>query len=367
MLERRPLKIAIVGHSLHGGGAEYVTRLWADALVERGHSVSFIATDTAVEREWVANSVGVSTVARQGDVVRHGQRVLRLRRAVRRGGYDVCLGMQTYPSLVLLIAVLVARSSTRVVVSERSIPSILLRREGRAKRIQMLLAGILYRRADAAVAISHPVAADLVARFRVSPERIFVVPNPAAAKRRTDAGPKAQNGGTGIVLVVPARMVRAKRPLLVLQTAQELARRGRDVQVLFFGDGPLRGEIAEAAKELAVSVIFRGWVEDWVEQLPPSAVVVLSSYCEGFGNVLVEAAAAGVPSVAVSSALGVADAIVPGITGQLALTSRPEALATAVQDAALLDVARVDDWLRRFSVQSSVDALETALSSTAAD
>jgi glycosyltransferase involved in cell wall biosynthesis len=91
-------------------------------------------------------------------------------------------------------------------------------------------------------------------------------------------------------------------------------------------------------------------------------VVLLPSDREGFGNVLVEAAAVGVPSVAVSGALGVADAIVPGITGELALGSSASDLADAVQRASELKVDGIEAWLERFSVDSSGRDLETVLS-----
>ena len=45
---------------------------------------------------------------------------------------------------------------------------------------------------------------------------------------------------------------------------------------------------------------------------------------------------AGCPAVAVSTALGVADAIIPGITGELALDDDPESIADAVERAASL-------------------------------
>jgi glycosyltransferase involved in cell wall biosynthesis len=85
---------------------------------------------------------------------------------------------------------------------------------------------------------------------------------------------------------------------------------------------------------------------------------------EGLGNVLIEAAATGIPSVASSRALGVADAIVPGITGELALTDDPQAYADAVLRAAPLQLNSPVDlgaWLERFSPARSTGILLDAL------
>ena len=74
-----------------------------------------------------------------------------------------------------------------------------------------------------------------------------------------------------------------------------------------------------------------------------------------------EAAARGVPSVAVSTALGVADAIIPGVTGELSLDDDPASIADAVEAAAGLDVHDVDAWLERFSADSSGALLEQTI------
>jgi len=67
----------------------------------------------------------------------------------------------------------------------------------------------------------------------------------------------------------------------------------------------------------------------------------------------VRAAARGVPAVALSTALGVADGIIPGVTGALALDDDPESVADAVESAASLSVEDIDGWLDRFGTEES--------------
>jgi glycosyltransferase involved in cell wall biosynthesis len=89
--------------------------------------------------------------------------------------------------------------------------------------------------------------------------------------------------------------------------------------------------------------------------------VVLPSYREGFGNVLVEAALGGIPSVAVSNAYGVADALIPTITGELAFAGTPEAVAAAVLRARDSSMRHVTGWARRFSTDESGRLLTASL------
>jgi glycosyltransferase involved in cell wall biosynthesis len=168
-------------------------------------------------------------------------------------------------------------------------------------------------------------------------------------------------------LVLACRLVAQKRPLLGIATAAELQRRGHRVEVVSFGGGPMLDEVTAAARREGVVFRHEGWVENWFERVGANAVALLPSSREGFGNVLVEAAAAGHPSVAVSGALGVADAIVPGITGELALSSEPADIADAVERAARLRLSGIEPWLRRFSPEASGNALERVLERTLRD
>jgi len=171
------VKVAVVVHSTGRGGAEHVAGLWIARLCKRGHEVTLFGTDAPEPpelaqygqpvHEWVPPGARLVELASPGDG--HVAKVRRLRRELEEGEFDVCLAMQTYPSLLTLTAARAARRRTPVVVSERSVPSMLLKRQGRSQRLQLAVARRLYRAADAAIAISHPVAADLISSFHIDP------------------------------------------------------------------------------------------------------------------------------------------------------------------------------------------------------
>jgi glycosyltransferase involved in cell wall biosynthesis len=155
-------------------------------------------------------------------------------------------------------------------------------------------------------------------------------------------------------LTVPARLVRQKQPELAVETAAVLrSRYGMAAGVEYFGQGPDESLVRETAERLGVPVSFRGWVTSWFDEAAADAVVLLPSVAEGFANVLVEAAAAGIPSVASSRALGVADAIVPNLTGILAIDTTPDSFAEAVCRAVDLTPAAAGAWFERFSPAES--------------
>ncbi len=383
-------RILFVIPSLHGGGAEFVARTWMGWLADQGYEVRVVLTAAEVKPGYLPDGVEASSLATQHG---HVRKAVALRRSLRDWQPDVAIALQAHPNLVLLTAaqLVPARLRPRVLVSERNLVSLGLRGSNLAHRVKIWFAKRLYRWADHVIAISHPVAAEMVAAFGVRGDRITVVANPATAKLRGTprghgtTGAHARVGGdpvdvtepggttivtrshrqpgstNGIQIVLACRLVAQKRPLLAIAAAAELARRGVPVEVVSFGGGPLLEQVQAAARQQNVVFHHRGWVENWFDHFGDNAVALLPSSREGFGNVLVEAAAAGYPAVAVSGALGVADAIVPGITGELALSEHPADLADAILRAADLSLQNIEPWLARFSEEASGGDLERVL------
>ncbi|WP_105033458.1 glycosyltransferase [Cryobacterium aureum] len=385
-------RILFVIPSLHGGGAEFVARTWMGWLADQGYEVSVVLTAAEVNPEYLPDGVAASSLSAQHG---HLHKAAALRRRLLDWQPDVAISLQAHPNLVLLTAahLIPVRLRPRVLVSERNLVSLGLPGSSLAHRVKIWFAKRLYRWADHVIAISHPVAAEMVAAFGVRGDRITVVANPATAKLRGTprgqgtTGARAQVGGeligmesidagattivapprrrpgsaNGIQIVLACRLVAQKRPLLAIAAAAELARRGVLVEVVSFGGGPLLGDVQAAARQENVVFHHRGWVENWFDHFGDNAVALLTSSREGFGNVLVEAAAAGYPAVAVSGALGVADAIVPGITGELALSAHPVDLADAILRAAELPLDNIEPWLARFSEEASGSDLERVL------
>jgi glycosyltransferase involved in cell wall biosynthesis len=358
--EQTKLSVMFVVPSLHGGGAEFVARTWMGWLAARGHRVSVVTTSGKDTGKYLPECVTAYSVSRAKG---HLAKARTLQDLFSVAKVDVAVSLQAHANLILLTAAMLAgKRAPKVIVSERNLVTLGLEGANLPHRVKIWFAKRLYPKADHVIAISHPVAGELVAGFGVRGDRLTVVANPATAKVASRERVVREPGASGgLQIVLPCRLVGQKRPTLAIDTAAELNRRGIPSEVISFGGGPLLDAMQKTAAKQDVTFVDKGWVEDWFAHFAPNAVVLLPSNREGFGNVLVEAAAVGVPSVAVSGALGVADAIVPGITGELALTEDPVDLADAVVRASALDLEHIDAWLDRFSVDSSGRDLERVL------
>lgn len=359
--------VAILAPSLSGGGAEYVASRWASALEKRGYRVRVLLTSPTVsdlETEHL-DVVDVSS-SRRG----FAGSVPAVRRSLRAMPVDAVLSLMPYWNLIALLvaASLPARIRPSVTISDHTLHVPQRATASRSTRVQLVLAKLLYRRAGSWIAVSHPVAAEMAALYRLDYSRLWVVVNPAADKsgfrRRLDA--RAPEADGVLRLVFAGRLSPEKRPLTVVQVAAVLAREHRvPVEVDFFGAGPLEDDARELADSLGVPVTFHGWVDRWFDRVGAGSVLLVPSTVEGFGNVLVEAAASSIPAVASSRAMGVADACIPGVTAVLSSTDSVPVYARAVWAASSLEFGAIDEWLRRFSSETGGDLVAEAVSKAA--
>lgn len=371
------MKVCIVVPSLSGGGAEFVAREWAKWLTRSGDNVTLAITHPKVadihpEGAAVVHLVGSGPV----------EHVKAMQELVRKNRFDAVIGLLPYFNLLAILGCLSFRwrSRPKVFISGRNVEVPFPDVHGKNVFITRLLSKALYPLADGYIAISHPVAAEAGALYRIKPSKMRVVPNPATAKVQAWRGNSSDRiDSLGVAagsaddatlnVIVPARLVDQKRPFIAVEAVRILQNNNKNqskkITLHFFGDGPLRAAVEEAVQNAGVDAKFHGWVEEWFSSSPRSGVVLLTSLAEGFGNVLVEAAAIGLPSVVSSRCLGSADAVVPGITGEFAAGDSAVDYAAAISKAAALtlDSKQIAEWLNRFSAESSGTALRQYLNS----
>lgn len=355
------MRVGIAIPSLSGGGAELVTRQWTDALAARGHQV-YVYTVGAQVGE-IPEMPAVSRVFRgRLPKARWVELPLWLRRQVRRDRLDALITMMMFANLSGLVGLrTLLRPRVALVIVEHNVMTLALPTQGgpAATRSKLWLARRLYRRADAAIGVSHAVVTELIARQGVDPSRAFAVPNPILGLDPPTPQPPPRVLNVAFV----GRLTAQKCPLLYVETLAALKQRGVEVVGTMLGEGPMRDEVEAYGISLDIDLDFRGWREPWWSAAADVDCLLLPSAVEGFGNVFVEAASAGIPSVARSSALGTGESVVPGLTGELVLGSDPEQLADGVLKAVGSRGADpLRGWLSRFSAGRSAELLLEVLS-----
>lgn len=140
---------------------------------------------------------------------------------------------------------------------------------------------------------------------------------------------------TGCVLGVVANLFPWKGHRDVLESMARLVKEGRDLHMIFVGEGPLRGDLVQAVENLGLSrrVTFAGMVNDvrpWVAVM--DIVIQASIGEEGLSNAILEAMAMAKPIVA-SRYGGNSELVVDGKTGWLFPPGDREALYRILSEA----------------------------------
>lgn len=262
-----------------------------------------------------------------------------LRAFIRRTRPQLIVSFLSYFSV--LTAARAAGSKARVVFNQQTPMSAFLAdqdyhwRRRWDRRAFSIVTRIGYHLADAIVTTSKGVADDLVLHFGVAAARIRVVHNPVDVAAVTAAAseplePGHERAWSRPVIVAAGRLADAKNyPLLIDAMAQ--LRRSVPARLFILGQGEreaeLRGQIARLGLDEAV--VLCGFQRNPWKYIGRADVFALSSRYEGFGNVLVEAMACGVPVVATSSP-GTREIVSAGVDGLLVERHEPAALAAAL-------------------------------------
>lgn len=253
--------------------------------------------------------------------------VWNLSRLFREAGCDVVHTHMFWPNLYGSLAARLAGVPV-VVTSEHG------RNEWKRKWHKWLEVNIISRYADARLCVSQ----DILQRRRDAdgvPENLLkLVPNGTAVP--SVAGLEQQERVIGSV----GRLVDAKDYPTLIKAISALARRGTDTRLEIVGEGTARGEIEAAIRREGVDsrVTLAGSqtnVSDWLARW---SIFVSSSVREGQPVALLEAMAAGLPSV-VTAVGGVPDTLADGVEGIVVPPKNPEALADGIQR--LLDNAQL--------------------------
>ncbi len=337
------MRVTIVVSSLGRGGAERSAVTVAAGLAGLGHSVAVVTKHRRGEPEYRlpggVRHVEVEAVAGDRRPV-HRVRAARRRRrllsdAIRGSEPDVVLSFTTEMNVRVLSAL--RGSRIPVVVSERNNP--------RAVRLPpkwRLLRRLTYRRADALVSLSHGV--DECFRWFPAARR-HVVHNalPPDIHEQIRAEPVRALDRSARWFVACGRLVQQKGFDILVDAFSAVAVDLAQWNLVIVGEGPDREALEKrvAGLGLAGRVLLPGRVRNPAALFARADVFVLSSRFEGFGNVVIEAMAAGLPVVAFDCPYGPAEIIDnPGGNGVLVPPGDIETLASAMRELA------ADDRLR---------------------
>lgn len=134
------------------------------------------------------------------------------------------------------------------------------------------------------------------------------------------------------VVALVGELDERKQQRVVIEAAPNVLDEFPNARILFVGDGEDRPALETAIRErgLEKSILLLGFRADIAEILAGSDALLLPSRVEGFGYVLVEAMAAGIPTIA-SNVSSIPEIVEDGVTGILHPVGDSGAVANAIR------------------------------------
>ncbi len=362
LTEERQPRISIFVPTLLGGGAETAMVTLANGFVDKGVSVDLV-TGLAMGPNLKRLDHRVRLVDLQ--TAHMTQAILPLARYLRQTEPDALLTAMTHTNNAALVARLLARRDTRIVVSERT--TINWKPTRLIEAIHIGVRSILYRHTDALVLVAREEIAEACRRFRLTREQVCCIYNPIltpefeASRRIAPAHPwlREKSPESGPVIVAVGRLDPIKDYASLLEAFSRLRRR-RPARLVIFGEGEQRTflEARIAALGISESVSLPGYVDNPIKEINAGDLFILSSRLEGLPGVLIQALGCGLRIISTDCTTGPREILEDGKWGRLVGVGDVPALAIAMEEI-LEEVeppAQAQSHLEQFSLSHAVAA-----------
>jgi glycosyltransferase involved in cell wall biosynthesis len=352
-------KIALYVPNFTGAGAQRVILNLACGLSEIGIEVDVL----------VANAVGELI----GDFPK-GPRLVNLKskgtlaslprliRYLKSEKPYAMLSTMINGNVVAIIAKMLSRTKVTLIASEVTTQtSRQYYRPSTKEFVLFQMMKLLYKKADLVIANSHDTGFELIENGIVKQEQLRIIHNPIVSRslfemqRENISHPWFQEEKNPIIISV-GRLHKLK-DFETLIRAFSIVRTVRIVRLVIFGEGEDRERLQYIIDQLGIAkdVDLPGFTNNPHAYLYRSSVFVLCSKYEGFGNVLVEALAAGIPVVASNCPGGPKEILDYGKIGQLVPVGDYKGYADAIIHA--LDTPPDKKQLIQRSKLYSMDAI----------
>lgn len=311
---------------LGAGGSEHVVSFVANRLAKSGFDVSIVSFEAAHSKPYYETDeriridyldVPISKRGPLGVLTDIWRRVVRLRAVFKAQRPDLVISLLTRSNVIAVLAA--SGMDLPVIVSERNNP---VRQQPGA--VWQMLRRFTYARAYGLITMTRGALECFPPHMR---KRGWVIPNMADYQ---DFKPRFDNQVK--LMTAVGRLVDQKGFDLLIESWARVAVNHPGWHLRIWGEGPDRAALEDLAKQKGVSdsVEMPGvssapgrWIED-------ADAFVLSSRFEGWGLVLGEAMAAGLPSISFDCPFGPADMMTDGEDGLLVPEANVAALATAM-------------------------------------
>ena len=325
-LKKSPISLFIP--MLNGGGAQRVVVNLANALVELTDRPIHIVL-VRKEGEFLGDLCSEVTIV-DLKCRRTALAVLHLWKYLRQVQPITLMSSMNYVNIIAVVAYILAGKPGRLVLREATVIKADRKTPSLRHKALIFFMRMTYRHASALVANSEDTLKALVDAGVRLPSDKFVIGNPVMLPTVQSPGYLLPGGKPYICAV--GRLVHLKGFDFLIEAFAKS--KYQDLNLVILGQGPMHDSLLSLAQSLNIAdrVHLLGFINPPASVMQNAQALVLSSRWEGFGNVLVEALALGIPIVSTDCPGGVRTILMDGCLGKIVPIDDLDAMAKAIDD-----------------------------------
>lgn len=324
------MRIAITISTMNAGGAERIVSLLSNYWTERNIQVNIITFDNEdskpfyeikpAARHHHLGILGIINGGIRSSLKGNFARIIALRNRIKAIKPDIIISFIDQTNVLTIIAA--AFLGIPVIVTEH-----VNRKHYSPGIFWEILRNTLYPFTDSMVAVSNGV---LESFPKYMQRNATVIPNPINIKKID----KTKNIGTRKKIIGMGRLTYQKGFDILIRAFDMIKEKHSDWDLEIYGEGPLRNQLENIIADLKLTgrVKLPGLVTNPAEKLSAADIFVLSSRFEGFGIVIIEAMACGLPVISFDCPSGPSEIINNGVDGILVPPDDMETLSEKMDE-----------------------------------
>lgn len=303
-----PIKVIFILPTLQAGGAERVVSFVAENLDKKKFVVKLIVTGSKEEGDYDLENIEViylnkrkvrfAVLAIIGQLIRHKSEI-------------VFSSLSHLNLAVAFISIFFPRR--RFIARETYIRANTPGYQLKKKKKDIFIESISFKMFDYIICQSTDMMTDTRNEFNVKENKLRIISNPITDNFHYEKNKRALDI-IHLKFITVGRLHKIKGHQRILEVLSNL---GYDFTYTIVGDGPLKEEIFDYAKQLKINDKIKHipFTKDVQQYLKNSDYYLQGSFTEGFPNALLESCAVGTPAIAFYARGGTQDIIENDING----------------------------------------------------
>jgi glycosyltransferase involved in cell wall biosynthesis len=267
---------------------------------------------------------------------------------------DIVITGMPHSNAVVILAKILSRFKGKIIVSVHENPYSKFSNKSFYERVILKICSKLYRYANGFVAVSEGLMQSYVNRVNCLPIHRQVIGNPIL--RKVNLNSKKNKSDCEILhLLAVGRLTYEKNFELTIRAFAKLKDKSK-FRLKICGEGDNRGNLEALVEKLNLRnfVSLPGFIDDVYQEMQNSDVLILSSFWEGFGNVLVEALDAGCKIISSDCESGPKEILQNGTWGRLFQVNNEDQLVNLIESSFDINInnSGLDKYLEQFTFDS---------------